>query len=100
MAKSRGCSLVGVHRLLTAVASLIVEQGSRVHGLSSCGAWVQLPLVTFGISLDQGSNHVPYIGKWLLNHRTTSEVPGHKFLKVSPLSFLPGRTEVNHRRQL
>ena len=36
---SRGCSLAAVHRLLLAVASLVVEQGLWVHGLSSCGMW-------------------------------------------------------------
>ena len=32
-------SLVVVHGLLIAVASLVAEQGSRVGGLSSCGTW-------------------------------------------------------------
>ena len=34
-----GFSLVAVHGLLIAVSSLVAEQGSRVDGLSSCGAW-------------------------------------------------------------
>ena len=34
-----GFSLVVVHGLLIAVASLVAEQGSRVGGLSSCGTW-------------------------------------------------------------
>ena len=33
---SRGYSLVEVYRLLFAVASLILDHGSRVRGLSSC----------------------------------------------------------------
>ena len=34
---SRGCSLVVVHNLLTVVASLVADTGSRACGLSSCG---------------------------------------------------------------
>ena len=40
---------------------------------SSCDAGAQLPLIASRIFLDQGSNHVPYIGKWLLNNWTTRE---------------------------
>ena len=36
-----GSSLVAVHRLLTAAASL-VDTGSRARGLGRCGAWAQL----------------------------------------------------------
>ena len=39
---SRDYSPVAVHGLLTAVASLVVSTGSRVHGLSSCGAQAYL----------------------------------------------------------
>ena len=78
---SGGYSLVVVHRLLIAVASLVVEKGSRVqtpdcrlqsadsvvvaHGLS-CS-------VACGIFLDQGSNRVSCIGRRILNHWTTRE---------------------------
>ena len=37
---ARGLSLVAAHRFLIAVASLIVEHGSRHAGFSSRGAWV------------------------------------------------------------
>ena len=36
VAEGRGCSVVVVQRLLTVVASLLVD-----HGLSSCGMWAQ-----------------------------------------------------------
>ena len=35
----------------------------------------------YGIFLDQGWNLCPCIGRWILNHWTTREVPGHRFLK-------------------
>ena len=34
-----GCCLVGVRRLLTAVASLVAENSWRVVGFSSCSSW-------------------------------------------------------------
>ena len=37
----RGLSLVAVHGLLVAVASLVEEQGSRHAGFSSCGTRAQ-----------------------------------------------------------
>ena len=37
----RGLLFVVVCRLLIAVASLVVDIGSRSMGLSSCGVWVQ-----------------------------------------------------------
>ena len=36
---SRGCSAVVLHKLVTVVASLVADIGSRVCGLSSCGMW-------------------------------------------------------------
>ena len=41
--ESGGCSLVAVHGLLTAVASLVLEHEPE-HRLSSCGPWAQLLL--------------------------------------------------------
>ena len=43
VAVSRGYSLVVVHGLLIAVASLIERHGAREHGLSSCGIQASLP---------------------------------------------------------
>ena len=40
---SGGYSLLLVHRLLIAVASLIVGVGSWHTGFGSCGAWAYLP---------------------------------------------------------
>ena len=40
-AESGGCSLVAMHRLLIAVASLVACRGSRRLGFSSCGSKIQ-----------------------------------------------------------
>ena len=72
LAESRGYSLVAVHRLLTAVASLVWSTGFRAQasgavapGLWSTGSVAVAPglwstgsvaVVTRGIFLDQGSN--------------------------------------------
>ena len=39
VAVSRGYSLVEVHVILSAAASLLQSMGSRARGLSSCGSW-------------------------------------------------------------
>ena len=76
----RGLLFTVVCGLLSAVASLVAEQGLQsarasvvaVHGLrcpSACG-----------IFPDQGSHCVPCIGMRILNHWTTREVPGFFFL--------------------
>ena len=58
----RGLLFVVVHRLLTAVASLVAE-----HGLYSTGSVVVAHGLSCstacGIFPDQGSNHVPCIGR-------------------------------------
>ena len=41
VAASGGYSLVGVRGLLTVVASLVAERGSKCAGFSSCGVWAQ-----------------------------------------------------------
>ena len=42
VATSRGYSLIAVCRLLTVVASLLQNAGSRHMGFSGCNMWVQL----------------------------------------------------------
>ena len=50
--------------------------GSRACGLSSCGAWSQLPRGMWDLSSPtRDRTHVPCIGRWILNHWTTREVP-------------------------
>ena len=46
------------------------------HRLISCGAWAQLPHGMWDLSsLTRDRTHVPCIGRWILNHWTTREVP-------------------------
>ena len=47
---SGGACLVAVHGLLVAVAFTCQSTGSRARGLSSCGAWAQLPLGVWDLS--------------------------------------------------
>ena len=89
----RGLFFVVLHRLLTAVASLLQSTGSRVqasvvavlgsvvvvHGLS-CP-------VACGIFPDQGSNLCPLHCKWILHHWTTREVPEQSLLISNILTF-------------
>ena len=69
---SKGYSLVVVHGLLSAVASLVAEHGLEgtqtsvvaVCVLSNCGEWLSCPLAC-KIFLDQGSNPSPL--HWQVN---------------------------------
>ena len=93
VAASRGYSLVSVHGLLTAVASLVAEQGSRVPGLQwlwRMGSVVEVSGLSrvdsvvvahwlscseaCGIFPDQGSIRVRYTGRQICIHCTTKEV--------------------------
>ena len=60
-------------------ASLVVRVwASRVSGLrlSSCGPWVKLPWVMWDLSSPTRDQiHVLSIGRQILNHWTTREVP-------------------------
>ena len=77
---SGSSSLVAVVGLLSVVASLVVEYRLQgvwasvvgARGLSSCGAWVQLPLGMWNLPTSRIEHCVTY--KWLLNHWTTREV--------------------------
>ena len=49
----------------------------EARGLSSCGAWAQLPHGMWDLSsLTRDQTHIPCIGRWILNHWTAREVPG------------------------
>ena len=68
-----------------------VTQDSHCRGFSYCGLWALGGcrllscstglggLRASGIFLDQGSNLVPCIGRWVLNHWTTRGVPSFSF---------------------
>ena len=78
----RGLLFVAVRRLLTAVASLVAEHGLQAWGFSSCGLWAQqlwfAGLVVpwhMGSSRTRARTRVPCIGRWILNHCGTREVP-------------------------
>ena len=83
--ESRGFSLVAVHRLLIAVASLVAErrlwgeQASAVVvlGLSSTGSVVMVRglscSMACGIFQTRDQTHVSCTGRWILYHRATRE---------------------------
>ena len=74
---------------------LLRSTGSRYSGFSSCGAQAQQlwhkGLVTpqhVGSSRARDQTHVPCVGKWILNHCTTREVPTQILtLENNPLWF-------------
>ena len=90
-----GLHFIAVHRLLTAVASLVAQStGSRHVDFSSCGTWAQWLWIAgsrtqaqqlwcsgfvaqqhVGSSLTRARTHVPCIGGRILNHCATREVP-------------------------
>ena len=61
--------------LLIAVASLLQSTGSRGSGLSSCGTRVKLLCSLERSSKTRDWTRVPCIGRRILNHWTTREVP-------------------------
>ena len=96
---------VVVHGLLIAVASLVAEQGSRHAGFSSCGTWAQHLWLTglvapqhVGSSRTRDWTHVPCIGRRILNHWATREVPQNttflvvKIKETYFLAVLEGRS--------
>ena len=96
-----GYSLVVVHRLLIAVASLLWGTGSMAPGLQEfwpVGSTARAHFVVVhglscsaacGIFRDQSSNPCPCTGRWILNHWTTMEVPVSHFKGKCPwLSFI------------
>ena len=91
-----GFSLVVVHGLcsLWHAGSLVVA-----HGLRSCGARASLPRGMWDLSSPtRDRTCVPCIGRHILNHWTTSEVPGDSFLLatghmypvINPVIWLTG----------
>ena len=98
VAVSRGYSLIVVRELLMAVAPLVADR-LRVLGLSSCGTRAQLLCHIWDLSSQvRDGTHVPYIGRWILNHWTTREAQGTHFkttkipkkvLKKNKFSYSP-----------
>ena len=70
-----GLLFLAARRLLIVVFSLVAEQ--ELQGMQvSVLVVLRLSCSTVhGIFPDQGSNRVPCIGRWILNHWTTREVP-------------------------
>ena len=83
----RGMLFVVVRRLPVAVASLVAEHGlqaCRLQQLWLAGSRVQaqqlwrtglVALRHVGSSRTRAQTHVPCIGRWILNHCATREVP-------------------------
>ena len=58
------------------VGSLLWRMGTRVHRPCSCGMWAYLPHGMWDVSfLTRDQTHVPCIGRQILNHWSTREVP-------------------------
>ena len=94
-----GLLFLAVHGLLTAVASLVAEHGLQSAGFSSCGTWAQQLWLAgsraqaqqlwctglaapwhVGSSRTRARTRVPCIGRQILNHCATREVPARLFL--------------------
>ena len=71
----RGLLFVAVHGLLIAVASLVVEHGVQARGLQQLWRTGFVALWHVGSSRTRARTHVPCIGRQILNHGTTREVP-------------------------
>ena len=99
--RQAGLFFVVVRGLLIAVASLVAEHGLQAHGLQQL--WLSGSVVVAhglqsahsvvvghglscsvacGIFLVQGSNPCPCIGRQILNHCTTREVPPFIFIEI------------------
>ena len=77
-AAARSLSLVVALRLL-----LLRSTGSEVHRLSSCSTQAWLPPGMWHLSSPtRDQTRIPCIGRWILNHWTTREVPPVRFLTV------------------
>ena len=59
--------------------------GSRTCGLGSCGVQAWLLCGMWGLSSStRDQTHIPCIGRWILNHWTTREIPPSGILSFSP----------------
>ena len=79
----RGLLFIAVHGLLTAVASLAGNTGSRHTGFSSFNAWALLLHDMWDLSGPSVWTHVPCIARWILNRCTIR--------KDQVLSMLPAK---------
>ena len=75
VAVSRGISLVAAHGLLIVVASFGVEHSLQVHGPQYLCCMGLVDLQHVGSSCTRDWTHVPWIGRQILYHWTTREVP-------------------------
>ena len=78
---------IWVCQILAAACRLLSSCGSWIS-LSSCDAQAQLPHSMWDLSFPtRDQTHVPYIGKWILNHWTTRESPVAYILGYKISSF-------------
>ena len=73
---ARGLSLVAASRGYSLRWLLLLwSMGSRRVGFSGCGVWAQLLRGMWDLPWPGLRTHVPCIGRWIVNHCTTREVP-------------------------
>ena len=79
---------------------LLRSRGSRRVGFSSCGVWAQQLWRTglvapwhMGSSQTRDRTRVPCVGRWILNHCATREVP--LYCLVSTMSHLTVRKRIS-----
>ena len=77
----RGLLFVAVLTLLIVVPSLVVEHGLQAHGLQELWHTGLAALRHVGSSWTRDRTHVPCIGRQILNHCATREVPRHRYFK-------------------
>ena len=66
----RGLLSIAVHGLLTSVASLVGNRGSRHTGFSSLNSWALLLHAMWDLSGPSVWTRVPCVARWILNHCT------------------------------
>ena len=96
VAASRGHSSPRCTGLSLRQPLLLQSTGSRCAGFSSCGTWAQQPWLTGLVALwhavssqTRARTRVPFIGRQILNHCITREVPRLDLLKIIIKIIIP-----------
>ena len=67
---------------------LLRSMGSGHTGFSSCGAWALVAPQHVESFQTRAQTRAPYIGRWILNHCATKEVPTLQALKITLNSII------------